>query len=317
MSRSKRCSPEASSRGSLGGLPRAALILAALTACDPAPAVDAEPGEPPADIIRSADSLYGTPAPRNLRVTPVEIEVPGLPTAWHEARVAVIADPYLGAWEDSERVAAEAARRAGEANVDLVVLLGSLVAAGDDAGPLAGLLDGLGGTPVVAVPRAGDTELDDAVAELLAERGVPVLRNEGMGIERNGDALRIAAIEEGFSGQPDWRRAQIVRAALDEESPVHLLFTPDPTAATLLPEDAFRAILAGGVACGEAGIPDRPSLTELEEGPLADYRLDGAERAYWVGGHTLFITCGIGHTFLPTRLAGPAEMAVVTLRPGR
>jgi hypothetical protein len=38
------------------------------------------------------------------------------------------------------------------------------------------------------------------------------------------------------------------------------------------------------------------------------------ERLYRIRNNTMFITCGIGYSFIPIRLGAPPEVAIITLR---
>lgn len=266
-----------------------------------------------------ADSLYGVPADQNLRVTPVELEVRGLPEGWNGMRVAAISDLQLGLWPDNERVARAAMERAVRERADLVVLLGDYVARGGDYGALDRVLEPLRGRAVFAVlgnaDEVEDPEGEDSVrirtVQALERNGVRVLRNGRAPFGRNGDTAYVAGLDPYVARRADWRQAEIFGGVPGART--MLLLSHMPVVGPHLPTDKYPAVLAGHTFCGRVEVPGTPRLswlnTEVYPGTTPPSR-----RIYRVRGATMFVTCGVGYSFVPVRFGFPPELAMVTLR---
>lgn len=267
----------------------------------------------------SADLLYGATGAENVRVVPAVVEVAGLPEGWHGMRVAALSDFQLGLWPDNDEVARAAVERAVAQNPDLFVLLGNYVARGGDYAALDRVLAPLRGKTVFAILGRGD-ELSDPegpdsaqirTIEALRRNGVTVLRNDRARFVRNGDTAFVAGVEPHAPTRPDWRQAQIYGSIPSDDTPLLLAHMPAVAART---DGKWPAILAGNVYCGDIEVPGTPRLSWLNENVFPGEARSPDQRIYRVRGSTLFVTCGVGYSFLPARLGVPPEVAVVTLR---
>jgi hypothetical protein len=269
-------------------------------------------------------AIYGATASENIRVTPVEIEIPGLPSGWVGMKVAALSDFQLGLWPDNERVAAAAVRRALAENPDVVVLLGDYVARGGDYEALDRILAPLKGKPAFAVLGHTDEDPDPdndgkpdsaqiKTTRALQRNGVRVLRNSRAPFGRNGDTAYIAGVEPYTPRRPEWRQAEIY-GGIPGGRGTPLLLSHYPATGLSLPTDKYSAVLAGHTFCGQVEVPGTPRLTwvntELYPGATDPAR----RRILRVRGATLFITCGVGYGFVPVRFGAPPEVAMVTLR---
>lgn len=279
----------------------------------------------------SADSLYGASAAENLRVVPVEVEVPGLPAGWDGMRIAVLSDFQLGLWEDNANVAEAAARRAVSLRPDLVVLLGDYVARPEGLAALPRVLAPLRGRTVLAVmgdrdqrdPGESQSQPDSAairIRQVLQENGIVVLNNERGRVVRNGDTAFVAGIDPYVPRRPTWRQAEIF-GAIPRAGATPILLSHSPAGVLAAPDSTYPLVLAGNTFCGRVEVPGTPRLSWVNAEQLPGSRLPGAERLYRANGNGLFITCGVGYGFVPVRLGAPPEVALVTLRrpavPGR
>ena len=299
------------------------LMLLAVTACggeSPEPAGVLPPtaseevggGEQPA-----ADTLYGAPAAEIVSLTPIEVAVPNLPVGWNGARIAVLSDLQLSRWADNPRVAAAALRRAVEAGrADVIAVIGVDLTPGADGGELRRLLQPLSGKPVIAVSKVPDLSVgstDDQSSDGLGWGGVKVLRNEVATLVRAGDTLRIAGLGSAASLPGEEGRSELW-ARLSRRGPVPLLLTTSPRTAAALPPDAFDLVVAGGAFCGQLDVPGVPRL-ETIEAELPDLTpAPRVPRLYTLRGNSLFITCGLGYSFVPVRFGAPPQIVMVTLR---
>jgi predicted MPP superfamily phosphohydrolase len=275
-------------------------------------------------VARAEDDprmIYGVPAAENVRVVPVEIDVVNLPPGWSGMKVAALSDFHLGMWPDNERVAAAAVRKAIEARPDVFVLLGDYVGRGGNLAALDRVLAPLRGRPVYAVlgdedmvdnPQEPDTVLQLTVAAL-ERNGVRVLRNTRAAFGRGGDTAYIGGLEPYVARKADWRRAEIYGGLPGGES-TPLLLSHMPVASVTLPTEKYQAVLAGHTFCGTVEVPRTPRLAWFNTEILPGTPDPGRTRIYRVRGSTLFITCGVGFSFVPVRLGSPPEVALVTLR---
>jgi uncharacterized protein len=300
----------------------ALLVLAPLAACGDDAQSAAVETQPAAQEDALApwerippDSLYGATAAENIRFTRVEIDVLDLPPGWDGMEIAVISDLQLGLWEENERVAAAAVQRAVSANADLIVLLGDFLAVGRDSEALARALQPLRGQRALAVLGDRDVRNDSVearVRQTLEGAGVTLLVNSTAAFERNGDTAWIAGIA------PDL----VTRSIADQEflvattgGPITpLLLAHNPMVAARAPQGRRPAIIAGNTFCGRVEVPGTPRLSWYEEQAMPNLAIPEVERLYRIRNNTLFITCGIGYSFLPVRLGAPPEVALVTLR---
>lgn len=302
----------------------ALLLPAVLAACDDAA------GKRTARIPASEpeeETLYGALAAENLRVVPLEVEVPDLPEGWDGMRVAAISDFQLGLWEDNVEVAAAAVRRAVQERPDLVVLLGDYVARGDQTAALNRVLAPLRGRLTMAV--LGDRDKRDPeelqggeadstalrIVQTLQQNGVVVLNNERGRMVRGGDTAYVAGLDPYVARKPEWRQAEIF-ASIPRAGATPLVLSHMPAAVYAAPDSTYPLMLAGHTFCGRVEVPGTPRLswvnTELFPSPAV--RIPGADRLYRVGGNGLFVTCGVGYSFVPVRLGAPPEVALITLR---
>lgn len=269
---------------------------------------------------------YGVTAIENIRVVPVEIDLPDLPRGWDGMRVAAISDFQLGLWPQNEQVAKAAIRQALAQRPDLIVLLGDYVAQGDDHGALERVIAPLRGRPVFAVLGNADqlddpegTQVDSAqlrVAEVLRANGIVVLRNERARFVRGGDTAFVAGLEPYFSRRPPWRQSQIL-AAIPTSGGTPLLLSHMPAAVAAIQQmvpDRYPVVLAGHSLCGPVEAPGTPRLVWLNTEVLPGAESPETNRLRRIGATTLFVTCGVGHSYLPARFGGIPEVALLTLR---
>lgn len=304
-------------------LPRSLLLAALLAlsaACGERPDGEATlVGQPAED-----DSLYGVPAAANLRVVPVEVEVPGLPEGLDGVRIAALSDFQLGLWEDNTRVAEAAVRRAVSLRPELIVLLGDYVARGDRLDELRRVLAPLRGQRVFAVlgdrdvrnPAPGQTEPDSAAIRLvqaLQASGVVVLRNERGILARGADTAYVAGVDPHVAVWPEWRQAETF-ATIPRSGSTPLLLAHTPATVLAAPDSTYPLVVAGNTFCGRVEVPGTPRLSWVNSQQLPSGRVRGTDRLYRVDGNGLFITCGVGYSFVPVRLGAPPEVALITLR---
>ncbi|CAN5822908.1 hypothetical protein BH23GEM5_BH23GEM5_05920 [soil metagenome] len=269
---------------------------------------------------------YGITATENIRVVPVEIELADLPRGWDGMRVATISDFQLGLWPQNAEVAAAAVQRAIALQPDLIVLLGDYLARGNDFGALERVIAPLRGRPVFAVLGNEDqlddpegTQVDSAqlrLVEILRANGIVYLRNERARFVRGGDTAFVAGLEPYFSRRPPWRQSQIL-ASIPTGGGTPLLLSHMPAAVAGLQQLVpcrYPLVIAGHSLCGLVEAPGTPRLVWLNTEVLPGAESPATDRLRRIGGTTLFVTCGVGHSYLPARFGGAPEVALLTLR---
>jgi hypothetical protein len=76
----------------------------------------------------------------------------------------------------------------------------------------------------------------------------------------------------------------------------------------------YPVVLAGHSLCGPVEAPGTPRLVWLNTEVLPGAESPETDRFRRIGQSTLFITCGVGHSYLPARYGGTPEIALITLR---
>jgi predicted MPP superfamily phosphohydrolase len=261
----------------------------------------------------SADSIYGATPVENLTTTPVELDLLDIPPGWEGMRVAAISDFELGLWSESEEVALAATRRAAQLNPDLIVLLGDYLARGSDTTSLERVLIPLRGKNVLAVLGDRDIRSDSlgaAITRTLARQGIRVLKNGSVPIVHNQDTAFVAGVDpklaDAPSGDQEWILSQLGAGRRG------LLLVHEPVVAAAAPKNRFPGVLAGGTFCGRVDVPGTTRLAVLNT-RIASAALPGVSRLFRFDRTVMFVTCGVGYSFVPVRFGAPPEVALITL----
>ena len=226
---------------------------------------------------------------------------PGL----HGLRIAYVSDLHVGGFM-TEADLCRIFERLAEAKPDLVCLGGDLV----DARPQESLLLGKAlsllrpSLGVYAVPGNHDYYADPDLRiwrHCLEEHGVTILMNEGRRIERRGEGLWLAGVDDLTQGFPD------LAAALDgarEEEPI-LLLAHHP--------DFFDEAASVGVDLTFAGHTHAGQIV-----PFGRPRTRHTVLGYWCGryemdGAQLYVGSGVGTAGIPFRFRAPAEVPLIRI----
>ncbi|HEY0025228.1 MAG TPA: metallophosphoesterase [Longimicrobium sp.] len=267
-------------------------------------------------------SPYGATGAQNVRVVPVEIEVIGLPEGWNGMRIAALSDFHLSMWPDNANVARAAVERAIAEKPDVFVLLGDYVGSRrGDFTALDRVLAPLRGRTVFAVlgneDMLEDPDEPDSLAILtraaLARNGVQLLYNARARFIRNNDTAFIAGVDPYIARRPDWRRAEMY-GGIPGGGSTPVLLAHMPVAALTVPTDKYPSVISGHTFCGQIEVPGTPRLTWVNTELFPQEANAASNRIYRVRGSTLFVTCGLGFSFVPVRFGSPPEVAMITLR---
>lgn len=246
-----------------------------------------------------------------VRLRPEEVEAPveGLPAGWQGARIVQVSDVHAGCYVGLERVR-DIAAAAADMRADLVVVTGDLVHdsasfAAETARVLASIPSRLG-----TFACLGNHDYDagaEEVASAMRDAGIHLLRNEGLALERGGDRVWLAGVDEAW-----FQRTDLARALQERPAGMRtILLSHHPE---LFPEAARRDVhlqFSGHTHGGQIGLPRlHPSLSL--------YRLISPFVAglYRFENALLYVSRGFGTVQPLVRLGVPPEVTVLTLRAG-
>jgi hypothetical protein len=244
---------------------------------------------------------------RWVRVREIEIALDDLPKAFDGYRVAHLSDLHIGSHCPRSRAEGWVAR-VNRLDVDLAVLTGDYVSSGvafhEDIARVLVAIRAKDGT--VAVMGNHDYFGDgEPLIGLLRKGGVRVLRNERMSLERNGERVTLAGVDD------TWTRRANISKTLDGHHPGEplVVLAHDPK---LFPELARRGaalVLSGHTHWGQVAVP---FLSTRYNFSRLSYRYHSG--IYREGGSTLYIHPGLGTTGPPIRLGVAPEITVLRLR---
>jgi predicted MPP superfamily phosphohydrolase len=253
-------------------------------------------------------ALYGVFVRRRwIRMRRVEVPIADLPEKLDGYRIAHLSDLHIG----STASASEAKRwiaRANDLGADLVAVTGDLVSTGShfhgDVIDVLSMLRGRDG--VYACLGNHDYYEEERLCAGLAERGVRVLRNEGLSIApdgRDGAKLWVAGVEDAWRGEVD------LGAALDGrvDDQVAVLLAHNPVLFPHAAQHGVHLTLSGHTHAGQVGVP-------FLEGGLARLTTRYAGGLFREGRSSLFVHAGLGTTGPAIRLGVAPEIVEIVLR---
>jgi predicted MPP superfamily phosphohydrolase len=237
----------------------------------------------------------------------VDVKVRGLDPRFDGFTIAQLSDLHIGAltplWWGMRW-----ARATNAASADIVVVTGDMVTSGvafhEDIAQLLGALRGKEGVYAIMGNHDYFGEGEPLVS-LLRGRGVTVLRNQGVTLEREGAKLYLAGIDD------NWTKRANMDAALEErpEGVPTVLLAHDPEGFKTAIERKVDVVLSGHTHGGQIAMPFLGRFINASK--LAHSFHIGV---YKQGDSTLFVHPGLGTTGPPMRLGVAPAVALVTLR---
>ena len=243
------------------------------------------------------------------RVVEREVRIAGLDVRLDGFRIAHLSDMHVGtltprSW--AMRWSAAANERAP----DLAVVTGDMVTSGTDFhGDVADVIGELRAKVGVFVSMGNHDYFGDGepLISLLRRRGVRVLRNEGVLIERNGAKLWLAAIDDTWT-----RRDDLAGGLRDRpDGAVTILLAHDPKSFDAAADAGAELVLSGHTHGGQVGVPFLYRWANLAK--LAYRYTVGFYRR---GRSVLYVHPGLGTTGPPMRLGVAPEVTILILRAG-
>ncbi len=221
-------------------------------------------------------------------------------------RIAFLSDLHAGSFM-GERDLCRVFARVAALEPDLVCLGGDLINTFDREillyrKPLALLRPRLG---VFAVPGNHDHFYGREIGlweAFLREQGVRVLINAGHRLERDGASLWLAGVDDLTEGCPDL--AQALAGQRDDEPAVLLSHHPD----------FFFEAAAAGVELTLSGHTHGGQVALFGWAPLKHSAFGYWRGLYQEEGMRLYVSRGVGVTFLPLRIGAPPEVPILRLR---
>jgi predicted MPP superfamily phosphohydrolase len=243
---------------------------------------------------------------RWVRLVERELAVPGLDPRLDGFRIAHLSDLHIGALTPRAWGLAWA-RLSNRAAPDLAVVTGDMVTSGtafhQDIADVVAALRAEHGVYVSMGNHDYFGEPEPLVAAL-RQRGVGVLRNEGVTIERDGARLWLAAIDDTWTRRDDVERALAGRPPLATS----VLLAHDPAHFDRAADAGADVVLSGHTHGGQIAMPFLSNHVNLAF--VYRYRIGFYRR----GRSVLYVHPGLGTTGPPMRLGVAPEVTVLVLR---
>ncbi len=251
---------------------------------------------------------------RDLLVRKVEVPLGRLPSALDGFTIAQLSDFHYSPLAES--LIREAVQLTNQLHPDLVMLTGDFVTvrlghkrdphAASDAEPCATLLAALRSRHGSFAVLGNHDHFSDPrrVTLSLEQRGIQVLRNRSLALEKNGARLWIAGVEDVLGGDDD---LDLTLRGIPQDQPV-VLAVHEPDYAHQVMRRPVDLQLSGHSHGGQIRLPwiGAPFLPPLgRRYPFGLYRLPPL---------TLYTNPGIGTIRVPARLNCPPEITLLSLR---
>jgi len=247
---------------------------------------------------------YSRQLRRDLVLSEATIDLAGLPHAFDGLRVLLVTDIHAGPFLKPS-VLYEAVERLGRLEPDLILLGGDQASARSieieqNVETFRSFTAPLG---VFAVLGNHDyyTHEADRVISLLEDCGIGVLHNSSTRIERGGETLSLAGVDDMLLGHPDLDRA------LENTEPPVVLLSHHPDLLFEAARHGVALMLSGHTHAGQIRIPGLPVLVRQSR-----YRLDEGRFRY--DDTELVVSRGLGAVGVPYRMACPPEAVLLTLK---
>jgi uncharacterized protein len=252
-----------------------------------------------------------------LELINVTIKLPRLPDAFAGMKVVQISDFHFHAY--TEALFLEAiVRKVNALAPDLVLLTGDFVS----SNPLpqhtnvklayhcAEILSHIKCPLRYAIMGNHDALVGaHAVTDALNTHGIPVLANRSVPLERQGQRIWLAGVEDVLIQRPDLATA--LPAGLRPDGETTILLAHEPDFADYAMGQQVDLILSGHTHGGQILFPFLPPLM------LPDMGTKYVHGLFRLGdGMQLYVNRGIGAVTLPFRFRCPPEITAITLQPG-
>jgi uncharacterized protein len=263
--------------------------------------------------IGGADALFLEP--KTLVAERVQVQLKRLPEEFHGFRIAQISDVHFGPYMGKSGLE-RAVQLAQSFRPDLLVLTGDFVShplgepnglrGARHADPCADVLSTVRGVPVLAILGNHDHMNSARIVEgALNDRGITVLRNRALPLERGNRRIWISGVDDALFGAADLGKA--LSGVSPSETTILLAHEPDfADSVTRFPVDLQ---LSGHSHGGQVRLPGIGALVLPR---MAEKYPVGLNR---VGALQVYTNRGLGVINPPVRFNCPPEVTFVTLLP--
>ena len=249
--------------------------------------------------------------PFNYELTETDVFIEGLPPGFEGFRIAQLTDIHHSRLVPLGEVV-RVVELARKARPDLVVLTGdyttSLRRFIEPCAEALGALDAPGGTWAVLGNHDHYTD-PELTARALSRHRVQVLSNAHTVVERGGDAIQLAGVDDWGWGAADFARAL---GRLDPARPTVLL-AHEPRVFDMEGARPASLTISGHTHGGQVCLPVVGAPARFFFGEELRYLRGLYERE----GRQLYVSRGTGVVGLPVRLGARPEVAVLRLRARR
>jgi uncharacterized protein len=291
-------------------------LIPAVVATVVAPIIDLARGQPvglPVDayMVSYLSGLvvcaYGVLVRRRwVRVVEREIAIPGLDPRLEGMRIAHLSDLHIGTMTPLSWGLGWARSANGRAP-DVAVVTGDMVTSGVDFhGDVAEVIGALRAPGGVFASMGNHDYFGEGepLVSLLRDRGVTVLRNEGVVIERGGAKVWMAAIDDTWTRRDDIESAMRHRPA----DATAVLLAHDPNRFDAAAAAGADLVLSGHTHGGQIALP---FLTRWN---LASFGYPYNVGIYRRDRSVLYVHPGLGTTGPPIRIGAAPEVTILVLR---
>ena len=243
---------------------------------------------------------------RWVRVVEREVTIPGLDARLEGMRIAHLSDLHIGTMTPLSWGLAWA-RSANGRSPDVTVVTGDMVTSGTDFhGDVAEVIGALR-SPGGVFASMGNHDYfgeGEPLISLLRARGVTVLRNEGVVIERGGARVWMAAIDDTWTRRDDIESAMRHRPA----GATAILLAHDPGRFDAAAAAGADLVLSGHTHGGQVAMP---FLTRWN---LASFGYPYNVGIYRRDRSVLYVHPGLGTTGPPIRIGAAPEVTILVLK---
>ena len=245
-----------------------------------------------------------------MRLPTVTVPLARLPEELAGLRVAHLSDFHLGLPSRGVRAVRRAVEWVGERKPDLVVVTGDLVSRPRGEALLRELLGRLGGAYVVLGNHDVEHSRDpfSRAAGLTDLAPAHLLVDEAVTVELRGKRVQLVGVDPRAYRQGTSKPWELV----EESADLRILLCHFPYVLDFLPEGAFDLVLAGHMHDGQISLP----LGRRRKYRFAHPRTRYAAGLYRHPAAAMYVSPGLGTTFVPFRFFARPEATELVLEPG-
>lgn len=254
-----------------------------------------------------------------IQTTRTEVEVVGLPAGFENFRMVHLSDLHGHQYGEGSR---ELLERVQQQEPEIIVITGDLIDREEQLAMVPALARGLAaiaptyyvtGNHEWSVEWSGSRDAVKTLKGLLAESGVTVLSNEYVLLERGGDRLVLAGVDDP-NGYADQKTPEELYRDISGAYPhlFTLLLAHRNDAIERYAAAGYDLVLSGHAHGGIIRLPFTDGLLS----PARTFFPTWTSGVYTVGDTTLFVSRGLGNNTAPIkgfRLFNRPELAILEL----